>query len=110
MKEGVWEWWYGYTLQLNTAVQPEAVASTAGPAATAARGNGDEAGNENRPRQPSSAGSAAEAPPAAKGKRWRLLPLPEGQQRALPARGKVTLLYGGHTCEAALSLPASETR
>jgi len=123
VKPGVFEWWSTYSLQLNTEREPEPVTSGGGTAAAASEGAGTAstggAADENRPRQPSgseeagSGGKAAAAPTAAvaaKGKRYRLLPLSESQQRALPADGKITVLYGGHTCEAQLSLPASETR
>ena len=114
VKAGVWEWWSTYNLQLNPDSPPEAVSSsTGGGSGGSSRG----AANENRPRQPSGDGSsgggagAAAAPPAVvKGKRHRLVPLSESLQRALPADGKLSVLYGGHTCEAQLSLPTSETR
>lgn len=100
VKPGVWEWWASYSLRLNTDRPAEAVSSGGG-------GSSD----ENQPRQPTSGGSGSGADgPAAKGKRWRLQPLPEGEQRALPANGKLCVLFGGHACEAALSLPSSETR
>ena len=133
VKEGVWEWWSTYQLQINTDKPPEAVSSAGGSSSSSSnvtgsnssggsgRGAGSGGGssaagaaNENQPRQPSGdrSGAAAVAPaaPAAKGKRYRLLPLSESLQRALPAEGKITVLYGGHTCEAQLTLPASETR
>jgi hypothetical protein len=116
-KLGVWEWWATYTLQLNCERPPDAVTSTPGPAAAGCgRVGGGEQGtagnppNENHPRQPSSGDSGLGAAAPVKGKRYRLLPLSESLQRALPADGKVAVLFGRHTCEAQLSLPASETR
>jgi hypothetical protein len=113
VKAGVWEWWSTYSLQFNTDSPAEAVSSSAGGNASSRS-----PANENHPRQISSsvgniggeAGAAAEQPAAVKGQRHRLLPLSESLQRALPADGKLTVLYGGHTCEAQLSLPTSETR
>lgn len=126
VKPGVWEWWSTYQLQINQDKPPEPVSSSsskasAGPAGGTSAASSGQAGevaaaNENQPRQPSSdggvaaAGSGAAPPAAVKGKRYRLLPLSENLQRALPAQGKLTVLYGTQTCEAALSLPASETR
>lgn len=111
VKPGVFEAWSEYSLQLSTDKPPEAVTSGGGgnggaaPAAAA----GAPAGDENQPRQPSAGEEAGQAA-AVKGKRYRLLPLPEGEARALPASGKVTVLFGDRTCEALLSLPASDTR
>lgn len=120
VKPGVWEWWSTYQLQINQDKPAEPVSSSgskpnagaAGGSSVASSGQAGEAAaaNENQPRQPSSGDSAGVPPAAAKGKRYRLLPLSENLQRALPAQGKLAVLYGGHTCEAALSLPASETR
>lgn len=126
VKPGVWEWWSTYTLQINQEKPVEPVSSggssggktgagSAGSGSSASNGQAGPAAaaaNENQPRQPSSDGSTAAAGSGAavKGKRYRLLPLSENLQRALPAQGKLAVLYGGHTCEAALSLPASETR
>lgn len=123
VKPGVWEWWSTYTLQINQEKPAEPVSSSsggktgAGSAGSGSSASNGQAGpaaaaNENQPRQPSSDGSTAAAGSGAavKGKRYRLLPLSENLQRALPAQGKLAVLYGGHTCEAALSLPASETR
>ncbi|KAI3437714.1 hypothetical protein D9Q98_000162 [Chlorella vulgaris] len=122
-KPGVWEWWSTYSLQINKELVPEAVSSStssttgaskhastarAGPE-TPSSGGAD----ENHPRQASSASGGSGGPPpvaVVNGKRYRLLPLSQSLQRALPANGKITVLYGGHTCEAQLSLPASETR
>lgn len=104
VKPGVWEWWASYSLQLDTDRPAEAVTSGSSAGSSS---------NENQPRQPVSGGGgsgAAADGPAAKGRRWRLRPLPAGEQRALPADGKLCVLFGGHACEAALSLPASETR
>ena len=111
VKAGVWEWWSSYNLQLNPDSAPVPVYSSAG-------GSSRGAANENHPRQISSsdgssggdAGAAAAQPAVVKGWRHRLLPLSESLQRALPADGKLTVLYGGHTCEAQLSLPTSATR
>lgn len=127
VKPGVWEWWSSCSLQLNTEREPEIVSSGSASDAAgvgvsaggACMGAGAPAADENRPRQASGttccngssdcAGGAGKAA-VVKGKRYRLLPPAEGQQRALPAVGKVAVLFGGHTCEAQLSLPASDTR
>jgi hypothetical protein len=108
-KPGVWEWWATYNLQINTEKPPEGVSSSIGATSSGA------GTNENAPRQAqhggdsgASEGKAAAAP--VRGKRYRLLPLSESLQRALPADGKLAVLYGGHTCEAQLRLPASDTR
>ncbi len=116
----MWEWWSTYHLEINQDKPAESVsnsgskaaAGTAGGSSVASSGQAAEAAtaNENQPRQPSTGDSAAALPAASKGKRYRLLPLSENLQRALPAQGKLAVLYGGHSCEAALSLPASETR
>ena len=112
VKEGVWEWWSTYTLHISTDKEPEAVSSShSGDSRSSS--SGAAGGNENQPRQPSSDGAASTAPAVAapaKGKRYRLVPLSETLQRALPAEGKITVLYGGHSCEALLSLPCSETK
>lgn len=111
VKPGVWEWWSTYTLQLNTEKAPEPVTSGGGSSAAAPGPGAAAAGNENQPRQPSNDGGAGIAPAApVKGKRYRLLPLSESLQRTLPADGKLSVLFGGRACEAALHLPASETR
>ena len=123
-KPGVWEWWSTYTLHLNTDKEPEAVSSGSSSSASAAAarcGSGSDGGaaaaqqpNENKPRQPSGDGAAAAAAAgggkAVRGKRYRLAPLLESMQRPLPSDGKICVLFGGHMCEAQLSLPASETR
>ncbi|KAL4856193.1 Zinc finger MYND domain-containing protein 10 [Chlorella vulgaris] len=122
-KPGVWEWWSTYSLQVNKELVPEAVSSSTSSttgaskhASTARAGPGSLSSggaDENHPRQASSASGGSGGPPpvaVVKGKRYRLLPMSQNLQRALPADGKITVLYGGHTCEAQLSLPASETR
>ncbi|KAL4451614.1 hypothetical protein ABPG75_007276 [Micractinium tetrahymenae] len=125
VKPGVWEWWSSYCLELNTEREPETVSSGGGSAVAAggaAAGGGGAhasaagAADENRPRQASSSGASVDAAggasraAAVKGKRYRLQPLAEGLHRALPAEGKVSVLFGGHACEAQLSLPAADTR
>lgn len=126
VKPGVWEWWSSYILQLNTERQPEEIASASGDGAAAGKEPAGgpcaaaslRAADENSPRQASSSsrcdandeGAGGRSKAAVKGKRFRLLPLAEGQLRALPAVGKLSVLFGGFTCEAQLSLPASDTR
>ena len=105
MKEGVWEWWATYTLELDTELEAEAIvinsSSTSG-------------SDENVPRQPTAGQQQQPAAAAGKGGvrglRHRLVPLRESLQRALPGEGKVTLLYEGRSCEAALELPTSDTK
>ncbi len=125
-KPGVWDWWASYSLQLNLEREPEAVCCGSGggaaaggnSAAGACTAGSAAAADENSPRQASSSsfgdsngkGGAGARQAAVKGRRYRLLPPAEGQQRALPAVGKVSVLFGAHTCEAQLSLPASTTR
>ena len=115
VKEGVWQWWATYSLQIDTDRQPEPVSSTAAPSSSGGGGGGNDGGDENRPAQPG-ASQPAEGPGGAecgtvvRGTRRRLLPLSESLQRALPGEGKITVLYGGNTCEAQLSLPCSDTK
>lgn len=125
-KPGVWDWWASYSLQLNLEREPEAVCCGSGggaaaggkPAAGACTAGSAAAADENSPRQAGSSsfgdsngkGNAGARQAAVKGRRYRLLPPAEGQQRALPAVGKLSGLFGRHTCEAQLSLPASATR
>lgn len=111
VKEGVWEWWSTYSLDINDACPPEHVSNGSG---SSVAFNSD----ENRPSQPGSVtseGSSASiitksSTTPVTGLRYRLRPLAEGLHRALPCDGKLSVLYGGHVCEALLSLPAAETR
>ena len=121
VKEGVWEWWATYHLDINTDRPPERITTGAG---GSAGGGGGAAGasaapgkasDENQPKQPPAVGSSSgPGQPAAiskpTGLRYRLRPLAEGLQRAMPGDGKVTVLHGGHSCSASLQLPTSETR
>lgn len=119
VKEGVWEWWATYNLDINTDKPAEPVSVPALAAAAAAQRGGagsttGAAGDENQPRQPSQAGMEGGGEKGAggvvKGQRYRLRPLAENLQRALPSSGKLAVVVGGRTCQASLELPASETR
>ncbi|GAB4819300.1 hypothetical protein N2152v2_006346 [Parachlorella kessleri] len=134
VKEGVWEWWATYSLDISINKPPEPV-TTKDPAAGAAKhgqpagpsAGGSRAGaDENQPVQqhdntasgqegagkksggPSSSSSGVAG--VVKGLRYRLRPLSENLQRALPSQGKLAVVVAGHTCQASLELPASETK
>ena len=84
---GRWVWHASYRLEVLVDSKPEAVRV-----------------------EPPPAGGAGSSPAPVDGKRFRLGPLSEGGSRALPARGKLVLAYGGHSCEAVVDLPAPDTR
>lgn len=109
VKEGVWEWWATYNLDLNLDKPAEPVSTPAGAAA------GRVGADENRPQQAadgggSGAGAQGEKAAAVKGLRYRLQPLSEGLQSALPSCGKLAVVVAGRSVQASLELPASETR
>lgn len=123
VKEGIWEWWATYNLDIDVEKPGEPISVAAAPmppsqedvedsnnpAGAAFDENIEPEGNQYKSSRCKGQKNSASRF-LVNGQRYRLHPLAETLQRPLPAHGKLSVLVNGHTCQASFELPVSETR